>query len=126
VNKPQPKPRYTIDYSEAKSWISYVLGYNLRDTLESHLHFDRWCREKGEEPDGHSQEQYARYLQDPEGEAACPEYRDFWHFLCDHQDMVGGEFRICSDLLESAEEWQAEIVNAFIREFGDDAVYRKD
>lgn len=122
--KPIPKTLSVIDYNKAASFIEQKLGYPLRDTLHSHEHFGKWCKSIGIVPDGSSQDQYRQYRQSPDGEAACPAYRDFWHFLCDHCDPKnGGTICISSDLLHVADPWQGEIVIAFIEEFGDDCEY---
>lgn len=122
--KPKPEPRYAIDYNKAAEWIESLLGYPLDDTLRSEEHYGDWCSRHGEACDESSQEQYARYRAADDGEAQCPEFRSFWHFLIDC-GQTGEELRITSDLLERAEPWQAEIVQAFVREFGEEAIYRR-
>lgn len=48
------------------------------------------------------------------------EYRDFWHFIVDRYDPHNGSI-ICinSELKERAKNWQKEILDAFVEEFGD-------
>ena len=122
--KPVEIAKYAIDFGDARRWIEQLLGYQLRDTLNSHPHYHEWCRKHDEKPDNNSHEQYARYKAATDGEAECPEYRDYWHFLVDRCDVHnGGTVTIDTDLLEGCEPWQADITQAFIDEFGDECEY---
>ena len=125
MDKPKSKSVVTaIDYSEAARWVEGKLGYPLRDTLFRRRHYSDWCMVRGEEPDSDSQEQYARYHADPDGAAAKPEYRDYWHFLVDRLNVANGcLITIGSGLLDDSLPWQQEITRAFISEFGDHVEY---
>lgn len=124
--KPQPKSRTGIDYNEAENWVGKKLGYKLRDAAGHLPHYGKWCRAHGERPLSNSQEQFKRYMKAPDGDKACPPYRDYWHFLVDSlQPSRGGSITIGSDLL-GAEPWQDEITKAFIEEFGDNKRFFTD
>jgi len=122
--KPQPKSRSVFDYQECSMWIEQQLGYQLRDTLSSQQHFDCWCRLVGEEPRRLDNELYARYVAHPQGKAAQPEYRDYWHFLVDHKQVNNPcEITIGDELLQDGTAWQNDITRAFIAEFGNNVRY---
>lgn len=129
--KPQPTIRAFIDYHKAASFIEAKLGYPLRDTLglfgkNGKGHFVEWCERHGEKAEANNQNQFARYKDAPDGECAAPEYRDYWHFLCDNCCNLknGGIITIGSYLLEFGQPWQNEITQTFINEFGDNCEYR--
>lgn len=91
MDKPKPHTRKTIYYySECAAYIENKLGYRLRDTL-GNLRGNRDV-----------------------------EYRDYWHFVIDRHDYItnGSEFEITTDMLDG-EDWQNEITQAFIDEFGE-------
>lgn len=84
------------DYHECDLYISSLLGYNLRDTL------GKWTDKEKKEV----------------------EYRDFWHFLCHEQEISNPCFIIISSgMKDRANDWQCEIIDAFIKEFGEDTEY---
>lgn len=52
------------------------------------------------------------------------EYKDFWHFLLDKKDIHNGcAIQICMEDADGAEDWQREIVELFVKEFGEGAYY---
>jgi hypothetical protein len=121
--KPATTTMSCVDWVDARKWVESLLGYDIRDTQNTRDHYDDWCRKHGEINDN-SREQYNRYKPSEDGLRACPEYRDWWHFLCDHQEIHnGGSTYIGSGLLEQGEPWQNEITQKFIDEFGDDAEF---
>lgn len=111
-------------YEECVKVVEEELGYDIRDTLGSCHHYDKWCRLVKEKPDGSSQEQYKRYRRHPKGEALCPEYRDWWHFLCDNLSLSNDSIiSIGSNLLDVGTSWQNDITATFIKLFGDNTQY---
>lgn len=63
-------------------------GVDIRDLMGSDGHFSRWHKARGlprvdaDGKDAGSSRIYMQmYRDDPEGEAACPPYVDFWHWL---------------------------------------------
>ena len=95
--KPIKKVSECFDYHECAEYIEKKLGYNLRDTL-------------------------GKFAKSPYDDSI--EYRDFWHFFYDTQNIHNGCYVVIgSDWLETANEWQKEIINAFIEEFGDTQYY---
>jgi len=102
MNKPKKKIVEHWDYDECADWVAHKLGINdLRDCL------GRWEKKwpKGDEP----------------------EYRDFWHFVLDYNESVHKGSYINIDgymlLVDKAVDWQKEIVQTFIDEFGDNQRY---
>jgi hypothetical protein len=53
-------------------------------------------------------------------------WQDFWMFLIYRQDNSSRAIKIGSWLQETAEPWQAGIVQAFIEKFGDNQEYWTD
>ena len=95
--KPVPVFREPIlKYSECEEYISHKLGYDIRDTLGIFASDDV--------PDD-------------------AEYRDLWNFLTNNRSIVTGEVLIDSELLGAGDDWQDEITQKFIDEFGDNALY---
>lgn len=93
MDKPKQHARKPIYYyRECACYIGYKLGYDLRDTL------GKFKSNKNKDF----------------------EYRDYWHFVIDRHDYItnGSEFEITSDMLDG-EDWQNEITQAFIDEFGE-------
>lgn len=94
MNKPEPKQRKSpiYIYLECEAYIESKLGYRLRDTLEKFK----------------------------DGKSRDVEYRDYWHFIISRHDYItnGSEFEITIDMLDG-EDWQNEITQAFIDEFGE-------
>lgn len=84
------------DYNKCADKIEEVLGYKLRDTLGKH----------------------------GKSESKEVEYRDFWHFIGDNCEPHNGSI-ICigSELKDGAKNWQKEIIDAFVEQFGDDQEY---
>ncbi len=97
MNKPKKITQEYYSYDDCVAWIEKILGYCLRDTL-------------GKYPDNTS-----------------VEYRDYWHFICDELCITRQSFGfINEDLLKHDNEWQDEITQAFIDEFGVDTEYYFD
>ena len=90
MKKSEQKPNPMFNYNECSKYIENKLGYPLRDTLGTF---------KGN----------------------SVEYRDYWHYLIDcHNHITNGCcFQITSDMLEDGKDWQNEITQAFIDEFGE-------
>lgn len=70
-------------------------GVDIRDLAGSKGHFDSWHAAKGlptHDSEGKyknaSQIFYRQYQEDPEGEAVCPPYIDFWHELLNATETV--------------------------------------
>lgn len=93
MNKPQPKTATYLDYHECEDYIAHKLGVkSLRDFTGK----------------------YRDYL---EGKVLDVEYQDFWHCVCNNQDVTNGSYIcICSDL--HWPDWAKPIVEAFEKEFG--------
>jgi hypothetical protein len=63
------------------------------------------------------------YAADPDGFAKEIPYMDFWHLLVDFTDMHNGLVKQFSwrDVFDFAvEDWQREVAQLFIDEFGED------
>jgi len=95
MEKPKPQPRAeTLDYNECARYIEEKLGYKIRDVQ-------------------------GKFSGNPSAL-----YLDWWHFLCNHRDIGNPcDITISNDLLDYGKPWQNEITQAFIDEFGEDAVY---
>jgi len=92
MKKPKAQKIERLDYDECQKYISHKLGYNLRDTLGMF---------KGKKHN------------------SKVEYRDFWHFLCDHCEIHNGSEFYMPTSDEATEEWQKPILEAFNEEFGE-------
>lgn len=114
-----------LDYQKCEKWISYELGYELCDVLNSNRHYYDWCKLVGQKCDNTSQEQYLLYIKHPEGKYKCPEYCNYWHFLKENL-IINNPCKIIIDsgLLNSSKNWQNIITQKFIDEFGDNTEYR--
>lgn len=92
MEKPKPQKIERLDYHDCSKYIEHKLGYDLRDTLGKFSGKKDW---------------------------ESIEYRDFWHFLIDTQEVHNG----CDIYMpypdETEEEWQKEILQAFHNEFGE-------
>jgi hypothetical protein len=102
MTKPKMKARESFDYHECADYIEAKLGYDLRDTLGKF--------------DPKNSSNYENI-----------EYRDFWHFICDHCEIHNGcEFYMPepnSEDYKYAKDWQDEILIAFWDEFGEGPYY---
>ena len=89
MKKPKPKVTKHLDYDECAKYVEQKLGYDLRDT-------------QGKFTNGKLNEDV--------------EYRDFWHFLVDATGLHNG----CEIYMpeEADEQWQQEIIDMFLNEFG--------
>jgi hypothetical protein len=48
-----------------------------------------------------------------------PPYQDFWHFVCDQTEIHnGGTFVMSDEWMDCAEDWQKEILERYLSEFG--------
>lgn len=91
---------------------------NLRFNSEGKKFFDS---KEGNELWNKIREEYRK---DPEGEAKEIPYMDFWHFMLDNYfgDISNGCIRTVNwkDVRDCVkEDWQGEIVDCFVKEFGD-------
>lgn len=86
------KSHKVYDYFECEKYVAHKLGIkDLRDTL-------------------------GKFSREPYDDSV--EYRDFWHYICKtNQVHNGGEIWIFED--EDAEDWQQEIIEAFLDAFGE-------
>jgi hypothetical protein len=126
IEKPQTTTLEVMDYNKAAKWISYKLGYDIRDVFGCIKHYTIWCKTHGEIEDKGSQEQFKRYKNAPDGDAECPAYRDYWHFILYKLGTInsGSIIKLGSWLSEDdSEPWQDEITQKFVDEFGDNREY---
>lgn len=102
IGKPTPKSHgNAYNYKECAKYIEDKLGYSLYDTLGKH-----------------------ELLGVVELSNKDIEYRNWWHFLIDQRSILNFcETTIGSDLLEVGNDWQNEITEMFIYEFGNNAKY---
>ena len=96
MNKPTQYDKSAIDFLEAKKWVNTILGYDIRDVND--------CAGQGYNAD-------------------VP-YLDYWHYITDFQNVSnGGTIYISSEMNEDCEDWQKEITECFVGEFGEDQAY---
>lgn len=98
MNKPEKKTisRTSYNWSEAEKWIEHKLGRKLRD------YGSKW---EGENPSSENP------------------YWDYWHYICEMEEVSNPCYiYISSEWIDEGEaiEWQNEITQAFIDEFGDE------
>lgn len=133
--KPSQKQRSYYDWDEIEKYIKDELKINIRDYaahkngIVNRYEFNRQHRRSWQErhyPDKaftDIAEQY-HYASAPDGSCLELPFWDFWDFLCDTFEMHNGEiFDIhWQELKEHAncKDWQKEIVDILIREFGDE------
>jgi len=100
MDKPQVRTTEYLDFLECKAFIADKLGYDLRDTMG-------WRK---------------LLMKDREHEV---EYRDWWHHFLDYNGVKNDSYStyyFC-DMLEEGEDWQKEITQAWIDEFGEEGMY---
>ncbi len=83
--------KFVIDFDQIERNFKSRHNLDIRDLHRSGSYYDRWRKSTGE-PKAISvadqQEQYQRYLNDPNGNAASPVYFDFWHWLLDNYNEL--------------------------------------
>ena len=84
-----------LDYSECTQEVQNILGYDIRDVN-------------------------GRFKKDGNRMA---EYRDWWHYLIEQQEVHNGCLIWIGSEMLGAEPWQDEITQCFIDTFGDDQQY---
>lgn len=100
MDKPELKTitRHAYNWLEAEKWIEQKLGKPLRDY---------GCKFKGPNKD----------MNNP--------YWDYWHYILETQDVNNPCYIYISSewLNDDDEDWQKEITQAFVDEFGDESEY---
>ncbi len=132
MEKPQPKTWTYYDYHDLVEYLQTKYKANLHDFAKSHRHFGQWCDRKGlpkTDPEGKdrssSQVWFAEYKADPEGEATCPPYQNFWHWMIErYESRRGGMTHFCpKQILEEESDEHPEFVLTILgwlcEEFGD-------
>lgn len=103
MKKPVPKIKKVLYYNECEKYIAEKLGIkDLRNVA-------------GKTYDGSAADNAKKYL-------------DFWHFLCDSNDVHNGceiMMPYCEEdaIYEDKDKWALDIARAFAAEFGPDAEY---
>lgn len=99
--KPKPKIRKVLDYRECTEFVEKK--YNIKT---------------GDYAGRYSEKRSIEELN------AIP-YQDFWHWICDACGVSNGGTITLSSELEWAikEPWQKEILDLYVKEFGDGAEY---
>ncbi len=108
-NKPEPqtirKGVTFLDYHEMMEYLENKYNFESREfsgipsTMNRDKHFDEWCDKHGlDKKDSkgktrqNSQEFYKMYKVAEDGERLKPPYMDFWHYLCDINDIHNGTY----------------------------------
>lgn len=134
---------YKREHPEEK--ILDIFKFNTKHrTKWEHLHYPRLLEmEKNPLPNSRFNEETLRfyetdegrlyfkkirehYEEDPEGKAKEIPYLDWWHFVLDNVDINNESVKTMSfrDFKEFAKaDWQREIAQLFIDEFGEDNLY---
>lgn len=125
MNKPSKHTIEYYDYSEVSEFLQKKYNYSERDYSG---HFDAYQAISpkvlakhgitGDIPHGLPDEYIIKI--DNEIEAACPPYRDFWHFVVDRGDISNGSiFTMSEEWFDAVEDWQREIGMRYLDEFGE-------
>ncbi len=137
VNIPPP-PVAAYDYHDSMAYLEEKYKFDSRDFSQCHGHFGKWADAKGykgKDPEGKdrnsSQIWYAEYMADPNGDATCPPYEDFWHWMIDNYEISNGEeftFLIKQHIEEEDEhpEFVETILKYWQQEFGDEIEIRTE
>lgn len=108
-NKPTPKTIRkgvtAIDYNDMMEYLENKYKFNSRgftgipSTINRDTHFDEWCDKHGlgkKDSNGKerhsSQEFFKMYQISEDGEKEKPPYMDFWHYLCDINEVHNGTY----------------------------------
>lgn len=86
---PDPRPDGSYDYHEVRDWLNHMYERDDRDVLgKFNGNIDA-------------------------------EYRDFWHFVCENAEIHNGcIFTMYEEWAEDAEDWQKEIIEQYMKNFG--------
>ena len=94
MNKPTKQTKTCYDYHQCRNYLQDKYGYNERD--------------------------YANRFKKPYN-ASAP-YQDFWHFVLEMApNITNGSFFVMDEywLDEASHEWQKQILNYYLDEFGE-------
>jgi len=108
-NKPEAETiRKGVSFFDYHDMIEYLENkYNFQSrgftgipsTINRDNHFNEWCDKHGlgqkdskDKTRTNSQEFYKMYQSSPDGENSKPPYMDFWHYLCDINDVHNGTY----------------------------------
>lgn len=132
--KPQMRPPAqrddAYDYHEVFEYIQEKYGVDVNDFAGSGGHFDTWCDARGygeTDPEGKrrgsSNIWFAEYRRASDGEAKCPPYQNFTHWLADVEEMHNGAdftVNVGYHLGQNIPDYVRTILGYLRTEFGDD------
>lgn len=85
TTKPIQDAQGRYRYSQAISFLEAKYGFNSYDFSNTRNHFADWAAARGKALDTLSQSERRKlsneYDKAPDGEAACPETENFWHWM---------------------------------------------
>lgn len=129
MKKPKPQTRVLLDYLECTKYIEEKYGFETRDVLDSRSHWTKWCALKGYDlnspiaklaPSQGGANWFKEYMEAPDGEASRPEYRDFWHVLCDFELIQNDSvFTMSREQFEDEPQWVQDVAKLYFDEFGE-------
>lgn len=135
MQKPEPKHPYPplLHWREVHAYIEHLTGRDIHDWKNTHgsnNHYRQWCDSKGygvKDSDGDdrgtSKTWYAEYTTDPDGQAAQPEYCNYWHWILDVCCVSNGAtcylpvIEAEDDRIIGAPDWAKEICELIAKEF---------
>lgn len=119
------KCRYKLNIEHEQNWENKYFPIPEKYTKDPvkcfRFNLDGLNWSKSDEGSKFLQDKYEAYHIHPEGKCKEYPYLDFWHFIVDNIEIQNDCTRIFNwkDLKESAtEDWQKEICQYFINEFG--------
>ncbi len=127
MRKPKPKSRPSLDFSECTKFIEEKYKIDTRDYANSHMQFFEWCDAKGyggTDPKGEKRAESQVWFAEHQAEIKAGTvierpYQDFWHWLTDVCDIHrGATMELYEGIEETAEPWQKEILDLYLKEFG--------
>ena len=120
-NKPEPQTiRKGVSFLDYHDMIEYLQKkYNFQSrgfsgipsTMDRDNHFNEWCDKHGlgkKDSEGKdrisSKEFYKIYRTAEDGEISKPPYMDFWHYLCDINEIHNGSYIHIPKEVDSSDE----------------------
>lgn len=95
IAKPALDAQGRVRYEDAITYLENKYDFDSRDFSGSQSYYAKWCKKHGKRPNpsavADQQSQWSEYCAAPDGEQAEPPYENFWHWLLDLAQPLGGK-----------------------------------